>query len=150
MAKNRFGPSAPPSLPISTPLTPHQHPHHYPLSIPTAPHQHPHPGSALGSLGCSEHGLLGVGASGPSCLPDRSHLGKQQPGDLWQVPFSRPGGAHHPTTSPGPRLSFPHLLPQPECPQKAGVGTTYDFHMSGRWKCPPFVFSHCFSSLLLK
>ena len=44
-----------PIIPISTPLTPHQHPHHYPLSIPTAPHQHPHPGSALGSLGCSEH-----------------------------------------------------------------------------------------------
>jgi GTPase Era involved in 16S rRNA processing len=43
-----------PIIPISTPLTPHQHPHHYPLSFPIAPHQHPHPGSALGSLGCSE------------------------------------------------------------------------------------------------
>ena len=96
------------------------------------------------------HGLLGVGASGPSCLPDRSHLGKQQPGDLWQVPFSLPGGVHHPTTSPGPCLSVPHLLPQPECLQKAGVGTTYGFHVSGCWKCPPFVFSHRFGSLLLK
>ena len=73
-----------------------------------------------------------------------------QPGDLYQVPVARPGCAHHLTTSPGPRLSFPHLLPQPGCQQKAGVGANGDFKASACWKCPLFVFSHRFSSLLLK